>query len=104
MVTLSNSTRCDKHLTEVPTFWMDEDGRHFWWDHDCDFHLSKNPAWKLDFQRRHMEHGFPRATMLPLGPERWTVEQQEPLTVTPSILCGECGVHGFIREGQWVPA
>lgn len=34
----------------------------------------------------------------------WTVEQWEPLTLAPSLLCRRCGNHGFIREGRWVPA
>ncbi len=34
---------------------------------------------------------------------RWTVESWEPLTLSPSLLC-ECGDHGFVRSGQWVPA
>lgn len=38
----------------------------------------------------------------PDGP-RWVVEQLEPLTLSPSILC-DCGFHGFIRDGRWVPA
>lgn len=33
----------------------------------------------------------------------WTVESLDPLTLSPSILCG-CGDHGYIREGRWVPA
>ena len=33
----------------------------------------------------------------------WTVESEEPLTLTPSIAC-ECGLHGFIRDGRWVAA
>lgn len=33
---------------------------------------------------------------------RWTVEQEEPLTLSPSILCRTCGHHGYIRNGQWV--
>jgi hypothetical protein len=32
----------------------------------------------------------------------WTVESQEPLTLSPSILRIECGCHGFIRDGKWV--
>lgn len=35
---------------------------------------------------------------------RWTVEAWEPLTLSPSLLCGACGCHGFIRGGKWVPA
>lgn len=34
---------------------------------------------------------------------KWTVEQWEPLTLSPSLLC-HCGDHGFIREGKWVRA
>lgn len=46
----------------------------------------------------------------------WTVENLEPLTLSPSLLCthplrffredlgGECGDHGFIRDGKWVSA
>lgn len=35
---------------------------------------------------------------------RWTVESHDPLTLSPSILCKRCGHHGYIRNGQWVPA
>lgn len=34
----------------------------------------------------------------------WKVEQAEPLTLSPSILCRACGDHGFIRNGRWVRA
>jgi hypothetical protein len=34
---------------------------------------------------------------------RWTLHSLDPLHVEPSILC-ECGDHGFIRDGRWVPA
>lgn len=33
----------------------------------------------------------------------WSVLSLEPLTITPSVLCS-CGDHGFITNGQWVPA
>lgn len=36
------------------------------------------------------------------GP-RWTVEQWEPLTLSPSVLCS-CGWHGWVRDGRWVQA
>lgn len=35
---------------------------------------------------------------------RWQVESWEPLTLSPSLLCRTCGLHGFIRAGRWVPA
>jgi hypothetical protein len=25
-------------------------------------------------------------------------------TVSPSILCPDCGLHGFVRDGRWVSA
>lgn len=34
----------------------------------------------------------------------WTVLSDEPLTLSPSLLCKLCGHHGFIRDGKWVPA
>ena len=34
---------------------------------------------------------------------RWTVHSTEPLTVTPSVHCRGCGLHGFITDGRWVP-
>lgn len=34
----------------------------------------------------------------------WTLVSLDPLHVEPSLLCRECGDHGFIRDGVWVPA
>lgn len=33
----------------------------------------------------------------------WQVVSWEPLTLTPSLLCLECGDHGFVRGGRWDP-
>lgn len=33
----------------------------------------------------------------------WQVVQEQPLTLTPSILC-HCGLHGFVTNGSWIPA
>lgn len=32
------------------------------------------------------------------------VVSRHPWTITPSILCPDCGTHGFVRDGQWVSA
>ena len=32
------------------------------------------------------------------------IEQRDPLTISPSILCPDCGTHGFVRAGRWSPA
>ena len=42
-----------------------------------------------------------------LDQPRWQTVVIEPLTVAPSIWCkppGGCGMHGWIREGNWVEA
>lgn len=31
---------------------------------------------------------------------RWTMHSENPLTLTPSVLCS-CGWHGFITDGKW---
>jgi hypothetical protein len=31
----------------------------------------------------------------------WHIIAEDPLTVEPSIRCAECGLHGFITDGQW---
>lgn len=49
----------------------------------------------INFDVAHNEH-------LPTE-RKWQVESWEPLTLSPSLLCG-CGDHGFVREGRWVKA
>lgn len=34
---------------------------------------------------------------------RWTVKALWPLTLWPSLLCRDCGNHGYITAGRWVP-
>lgn len=34
----------------------------------------------------------------------WDVVSEDPLTLSPSVLCRVCGDHGFVREGKWVRA
>lgn len=36
--------------------------------------------------------------------EGHSVVSADPLTITPSILCPDCGLHGFITAGRWSPA
>lgn len=33
----------------------------------------------------------------------WQVQSLEPLTLSPSILDPDCGLHGHIVNGLWVP-
>ena len=39
-----------------------------------------------------------------LDKARWELKSLSPLHVEPSLACGACGDHGFIRNGKWVPA
>jgi hypothetical protein len=39
-----------------------------------------------------------------LAGKSWDVVKDEPMTLTPSILCRACGDHGFIQDGRWVKA
>jgi hypothetical protein len=85
------------------SFTLDEGGKSLRWVHQCE---SETGHWWL------AETGNDRPALLPLhytdsyrgGTAHWDLVQPEPLTVTPSILCDECGVHGFITNGEWVPA
>lgn len=83
----------------APTFKYipasDGDAAELWWSHTCDF-----PDLVVDPTGGTWRH----ATRLPLGRDGWTVQHADPLTVTPSILCGSCKTHGWIRDGKWVTA
>ncbi|MCW2632077.1 MAG: hypothetical protein JWR88_1039 [Pseudonocardia sp.] len=81
----------DQQPPTEPTFALGDDGEHFWWTHDCVPPYSG------------VEPG-PTTTLMPHAGGTWRVVQAEPLTVSPSIHCLGCGTHGFIRDGQWVPA
>jgi len=57
------------------------------------------------------KHGKEGALLFDRGPQYaelwkgyplWTVEQEEPLTLSPSVDSGCC--HGYIRNGKWVDA
>lgn len=38
------------------------------------------------------------------GVHKWTVNSYDPLDLSPSLQCGVCNHHGYIRNGEWVPA
>lgn len=62
------------------------------WDHGC-----TNPA----------EDFIPLRSGPAMGPfsaAAWLIEQAEPLTISPSLLCTACQRHGWIKNGVWVPA
>lgn len=57
---------------------------------DCSGHISfANRAWANAFDNKITT---------------WDLVSEDPLTISPSVLCLTCGDHGFIQEGKWVPA
>lgn len=47
-----------------------------------------------------------REDAIPLQPawsNGWRVESFDPLSLSPSLLCTSCGLHGFVRGGAWCP-
>lgn len=50
----------------------------------------------VSFEGRKWHNGFNAGTT-----PGWKVESDNPLTLSPSILCRACGDHGFIRNGKW---
>lgn len=48
--------------------------------------------------------GCPHHKLDPLPDSIWTITSNHPLTVTPSLHWTDCGCHGFIANGEWVPA
>jgi hypothetical protein len=38
------------------------------------------------------------------GRDLWRLNSLDPLDLYPSIRCGRCGHHGWIRKGRWEPA
>jgi hypothetical protein len=62
-------------------------------------------------EKHHNSRGEPcsgyvhfRRAPNPDGLPTWIVEQEDPLTLSPSILCNRCQHHGYVREGRWVVA
>ena len=77
-------------MTSAPHVLPHDDGAHFWWIHDCWDYLGERGA------RREGE----QQVLLPVGPNGWSYDTATD-TVSPSLLCGRCGTHGFWENGQW---
>lgn len=78
----------------------------FDWDNEVFFRLTDEG---LKFRCPHGGYWDDAKTepiihTLPVGGSGWTVVEEHPLTVTPSISKPDCGCHGFITAGVWVPA
>lgn len=80
------------------SFVLDPDGDHVWFWHRCNHGGIRDDGrvtGGIDVVETEQH-------LLPNGP--WTIVSRDPLHIEPSILCGACGFHGFIRSGRWEPA
>lgn len=70
----------------------------------------RNADGKLEFLAMHHPgcgHANEGYSCIPVSNPKtdrsWLLVSEEPLTISPSVLCLECGHHGHIRDGKWVP-
>lgn len=79
-------------------------------DRDLNPHFSDipdNPRCGANIKHPRKDNGQPCEGYIgldsKLGTEsaNWKIEQEFPLTLSPSILCSACGDHGSIRNGKW---
>jgi len=69
----------------------------------CVYHTNKNDGVSPCVGATPFD--LPELRLAELSPgHSWQVLNWEPLTLSPSVLCGHCGDHGFIQNGKWVPA
>lgn len=64
--------------------------RDIWWVHRCRMPNGSTP---MMLGRLDITTG-----------KKHRLVAEEPLHVEPSVLCGQCQDHGFIRNGKWVKA
>lgn len=69
--------------------------------HFVDEHPRPDGAGSCAGSGRILNSGQPRTND---GRAYWTIESEEPLTLSPSLLCTACGDHGWVRDGVWVAA
>lgn len=81
------------------------------WERSVFIPHAGGPSYRVLFYpdgRARFEHRCDRgdrgtvvcAPALQLG-DGHEIVQLEPLTIRPSILCPDCGTHGFITDGRW---
>lgn len=42
--------------------------------------------------------------VVPYSSSGWALDSRDPMTLSPSVQWTCCGLHGFVRDGKWVPA
>lgn len=59
-------------------------------------------AVRLEDGRVVIEHDCNgRRNTATLNNAEWTIVQEEPLEVKPSVACGDCNLHGWITGGEF---
>jgi hypothetical protein len=77
----------------------------FRYEPDGQLHIAYLHKCSIEGLARHGGLAFAAVPVSDSGTGRdWKLEQLEPLTISPSLLCMSCKHHGFIRDGKWVSA
>ena len=69
--------------------------------------LYRDDVW-IGIHEWHRENGMWGAGYIPFtgriqAPVSWEVLSEDPLSLSPSLACQNCGHHGFVRNGRWEP-
>lgn len=75
---------------------------------DVELGVYLGPTFRRDTTNPTLWHWCTRtsagARWLAMGTGLHTVHSRDPWHLEASLLCPECGLHGWIRDGKWVPA
>lgn len=97
----------------MTTIWNDDTWVDIGGGTEITYYLDEDTGARVGLLERHACAGgrlsrgsVPFTGMMPelSNGARWTVEQAEPLTLSPSIACQACPHHGWIRNGAWTSA
>jgi hypothetical protein len=72
---------------------LEQDGEHWRFSHVC---TLKNSGMLMRIA--------PDIQLPPQYESGHSLISLDPLHIEPSILCIECGLHGWVRDGKWVSA
>jgi hypothetical protein len=72
---------------------------HVGYDHAIHFYSDGSARFAHECDRG--ERGLVRCAPLLQLDGGHQIVTRYPLTIRPSILCGDCGTHGFITDGRW---
>jgi hypothetical protein len=97
----------DDHLPPLPLDFLrditplDDRGRIYV---SASLYGDEHPTWTHWCPMDKCDPGRGVSQWAMAGTPQHPVQQREPLTLDGSLLCPNCGLHGWIREGRWVNA